>query len=386
MLAIAVAVGSMGTLGFSITAPVLPDLADALGVSRGAIGLVQASVSVPGVLFSALIGYLADRLGRRRVILTSLLIFTTFGLAGFVARSFWGLVGVRLLQGIGTSGILGLGIVLIGDQFRGADGAKAMGINATGLTLVNMAGPIVSGSLATGGAFRPFLIFGIGFPLALWASRMPPDKPPDAVMLPLAHARDAVATMRRNRTFVDFVGLLVATIAAVVLLHGLGLTTTPLFLDEEFGTGVALRGIVIATFQVGVIISAIRIGRLLGRFGARNVMTAAFTLMAAGSLVTAVAPAVWAVATGLAIAGLGFGMYVPLVQDYSAKAGTAAYRGVTVLTWVTVVRVAQVVGPPSSSALADSIGSRISFVGAAVTMALIASLWRPIRRWAQRRV
>jgi hypothetical protein len=38
----------MGTLGFSITAPILPDLADALGVSRASIGLVQAAVSVPG--------------------------------------------------------------------------------------------------------------------------------------------------------------------------------------------------------------------------------------------------------------------------------------------------------------------------------------------------
>jgi len=384
MLAIAIAVGSMGTLGFSITAPLLPDLAEAFGVSRGAIGLVQASVSIPGVLFSALIGYFADRFGRRRVVLISLIIFSTFGVAGFITRSFWGLVGARFLQGIGTSGILGLSIVLIGDQFDGNDRARAMGINMTGLTIVNMAGPALSGALATGGTFRPFLVFAVGFPLALWATRMPKDTPTHATASPLIHAGDAVKLMRRNRTFVNFVGLLIATIANVILLHGLGLTTTPLFLDEEFGTGVAMRGVVIATFQIGVIITAIRIGSLRNRFGATTIITAAFALMALGSTVTATAPAVWTVGLGLAIAGVGFGLFVPLAQDYAARAGTAAYRGVTVLTWVTVVRIGQVTGPPTSSLLADSAGPRATFAGAAIAMTLLAILWRPLRERANR--
>ncbi|MGH8871439.1 MAG: MFS transporter [Acidimicrobiia bacterium] len=90
-LAMAICAGALGTLGFSVTAPLLPDLAEALGVSRGSIGVIQAAVSLLGVLLSMLIGYFADRFGRRRVALPSLLIFSTFGVAGFFARSFWGL-------------------------------------------------------------------------------------------------------------------------------------------------------------------------------------------------------------------------------------------------------------------------------------------------------
>ena len=56
-LAIAISVGAMGTLGFAVTSPILPDLATEFDVTRSSIGLVQAAVSVPGVLFSALIGY-----------------------------------------------------------------------------------------------------------------------------------------------------------------------------------------------------------------------------------------------------------------------------------------------------------------------------------------
>ncbi|HEX6146699.1 MAG TPA: MFS transporter, partial [Acidimicrobiia bacterium] len=119
-LAMAISAGALGTLGFSVTAPLLPDLAEALGVSRASIGVIQAAVSVPGVLLSILIGYFADRFGRRRVVLISLVVFTTFGVAGFFARSFWSLAAVRFVQGAGTSGILGLGIVLVGDLFEGS--------------------------------------------------------------------------------------------------------------------------------------------------------------------------------------------------------------------------------------------------------------------------
>lgn len=379
-LAIAIAVGSMGTLGFSITAPLLPDLADAFDVSRGAIGIVQAAVSVPGVLFSALIGYLADRLGRRRVVLTSLLIFSTFGVAGFFARSFGGLIAVRFLQGIGTSGILGVGIVLVADQFTGIDRVRAMGYNITGLTTVSMLGPAVSGLLATRNIFLPFLFFSIGYPLALWATRLPPDAPNRTTEPPLRHMGDAVTVMKKESTWINYLGVLVASVGAVVVLHGLGLTTTPLFLDEEFGTSVAVRGLIVATFQVGVILTAIRIGQIRARFGPARMITTSFSLMSLGTAIVVVAPEAWAVATGLAVAGVGFGLWVPLAQEYTARAGSTLYRGVTILTWVTVVRVSQVFGPPAGSFLSDAAGARVTFAVATLGMALMAATWQPLRR------
>ena len=383
-LAIAISVGAMGTLGFSITSPLLPDLADAFGVDRGAIGLVQAAVSIPGVFLSAIIGYLADRLGRRRVVLTSLIIFATFGAAGFLARSYWSLVIARFIQGIGTSGILGLGIVLVGDLFEGSERTRVMGYNLTGVTVVNMAGPILSGAIGEGGPFRPFLIFLVGYPLAVWASRMPSD-PPGETASPLRHLGAAIATMRREHTFSDFAGVLGATVAATVLLHGFGYTTTPLFLDEVFGIGSSGRGLILASFQVGTVLAAIQIGRLRARHSGSSLVGSAFTFMAIGAGVTALAPGWWAVSAGLGIAGLGFGLYVPLAQDRAATVGGPLYRGLSVLIWVTFVRVAQVIGPPTGSALADGIGPRWTYALAAAGMAAVAIAWRPVRRAAKMR-
>ncbi|MGI9647331.1 MAG: MFS transporter [Acidimicrobiia bacterium] len=378
-LAIAIAVGSMGTLGFSITAPLLPDLADAFGVSRGAIGMVQAAISVPGVLLSALIGYLADRLGRRRVVLASLLIFSTFGVAGFFARSFGGLITVRFLQGIGTSGILGVGIVLVADQFTGNDRVRAMGYNITGMTTVSMLGPAISGLLATRNTFLPFLFFSIGYPLALWATRLPPDAPQTATEPPLRHMGDAVAVMKREATWINYLGVLLASVGAAVVLHGLSLTTAPIFMEEEFGTPVGIRGLIVATFQVGVILTAIRIGRIRSRFGSARMITSSFSLMSAGTAIVVFASGAAVVALGLAVAGVGFGLWVPLAQEYTARAGSTLYRGVTILTWVTVVRISQVFGPPAGSFLSDTAGGRVTFGVAAIGMALMATVWRPLQ-------
>ncbi|MXW96783.1 MAG: MFS transporter [Acidimicrobiaceae bacterium] len=370
----------MGTLGFSVTAPILPDLADVFGVSRGSIGLVQGSISFAGVMFSAIIGYLADRIGRRRVILAALALFSVFGVAGFFARTFWALVTVRFLQGVGTSGILGVGIVLIGDAFEGAARTRAMGINMTGLQTTSLLGPVIAGLLAVNGTFRPFLIFLIGIPLAAWASRMPADRPTETVEKPLRHLRAALATMRREQTLADFAGVLAATFVATYLLHGLGLTVVPLLLDDEFGIEVAARGVYIAAFQLGIVLAAIRIGVLIDRMGKANLITAAFALMAGGSAVTALAPSANWVVAGLAVCGFGFGAFVPQAQAYAATVGGPHYRGLTVLVWVTIIRLSQLAGPPAGSMVYDATGPTVPFWSAAVVTGALAVAWIPVRR------
>lgn len=379
-LAIAIAVGAMGTLGYAVTSPILPDLAEQFEVSRGSIGLVQAAVSLPGVLFSAAIGYLADRLGRRRVILVALVLFTSCGIAGFVARSFWSLIAVRFCQGVGTSGILGVGIVLIGDSFTGPARTRAMGINVTGLTVVSMTGPILAGQLAGDGVFRPFLIFAVGLPLAAWASRMPSDPPSQPIAAPLRHLATSISAMRTAGTLRDFLGLLGATLASVFVLHGLGLTVTPLYLDEIFGTPVQIRGLVVAAFQAGTVVAAMGVGALLRRFGTTRMLSGVFWLMALGAVVAGLAPTVWLVAAGLTLAGVGFGLFTPQAQSYASEVGGEQHRGLTVLLWVTVVRTAQFVGPPIGSVMADRTGPRSVFVAAGAAIAVLAAVWRPLRR------
>lgn len=383
-LAIVISVGAFGTLGFALTSPILPDLAAALDVPESAIGLVQGSVALPGIVFALIIGYLADLLGRKRVVVTSTLIFSAFGLAGYWASSFWMLVGFRFLQGIGISGMLGLGIALIGDLFEGADRTRAVGYNLAGIMSMSMLGPIISGFVATGGTFRPFLVFGLGFPLALWATRLAIPRHPVAPRSPLRHVRSMLADMRARKSLADYAGVLTATLLAVSVFQGPVLTASPLFLRSEFDVAVEGRGAIVAFFQGGVVVAALVSSRLGGRLGTRAV-TLGFSMMAVGMVVVAVTPWVAPVALGLAIAGLGFGTFTSLSQDFAAGAASAAFRGLAVSFMVSTIRLAQTVSPPAASLLTDQVSSRSAFIAEALLVALFALTWRPLRALVKRR-
>ena len=127
LLPLVIGITGFGVLTFSLITPALPDLADALGVSRGVIGMVQGAVAIPGIFLAIAIGYVADRRGRRFVGVASLLVFGLAGVAGYFAREFWILVVVRAIQGLGTSGILSLGVIVIGDTPRDVECAHANG-------------------------------------------------------------------------------------------------------------------------------------------------------------------------------------------------------------------------------------------------------------------
>ena len=116
--ALLVSVSCLTTTTLPVLSPALPELADALGVSITVVGWVQGAASFPGILTAVLVGYLADRFGGRRVVVVCVATFTLFGVAGFFASSFPMLIGLRLLQGLGTPGLMGFSIALIGELLR----------------------------------------------------------------------------------------------------------------------------------------------------------------------------------------------------------------------------------------------------------------------------
>jgi MFS family permease len=382
LLPLILSITAMGVLAFSVIAPALPDLADELGRSRGQIGLVQGAVAVPGIFLAAYTGYLADRYGRRSVIRISLLIFGCAGLACFFARNYWLLVMLRVIQGLGTSALLSLGIVVIGDLFVGHERRWAMGINTAALTVTTTVAPVAGGFLAEGGAFRPFLIFVVAFPLWAWARRLPsrPDGPAPAP--PLRHALAAIGVLRQGGRLSDFVGMIPVSMITLGLFLGLGLTVTPLLLEREFSLTVSQRGMVQAVGSAASSGASVMSGRVGRRFAPSTVLGVAFILMVVGFTTIGLAPSLWIVALGLAILGSGTGSIFPVFQDFSASAGPPEYRGAMVGIWVSANRLGQFVGPTSGTAVADAIGERSSYFAGAAVMAVLAVVWRPFRRLA----
>lgn len=369
-----------GSTHLSVLPPALPELAEVLGVSIAAVGWVQGAAVIPGIICSALIGFLGDRFGGKRVVLICVNIFTVFGAAGFFASSFGVLVGLRMLQGLGTSGVLGLSIALIGELMEEpTDRTRALGLNLSLIYIAHMVIPITSGFLAAGGVFRPFLLYLLGVPIGIWALRLEIGQPKGTASSPFRHAREARLDMRRRRTGVDTLGLIGVSILAMTVLHGIAFTAIPLLLEDVFGTGSEVRGVVISAFQVGAIVTTLGVVRMFsGRISGR-VMSVGIWLMAVGLALVFVSGSLSLVAVGMALSGAGFGLVYTLAQRDAIASVSLAYRGLVFLTLVTGVRIAQMVGPPAASLVTDVIGPRSSFLIAALITALAAVSWRPLR-------
>lgn len=384
LLPLILAISGAGVLTFSLISPTLPDLAEELGVSRGLIGMVQGAVAIPGIFIAIFVGYLADLRGRRFVAIFSLLMFGIGGTLGFFARSFWPLVIVRAIQGIGTSGILSLGVVVIGDLWPpGPERRKMLGVNSAAITVTAMFAPTLGGALSTGGVFRPYLVYLLAFPLAVWARLLPgkPDGP--APPPPVTHVRTMFSGLRSSGQLSDYLGLLPFSLIMMIVFIGFAFTTTPLYLEEVFDVGPTGRGVIVSLASVGSSTGSLLSLRATTRFGATAVLTASFAMVSAGFAAFAVAPSLVVVAPALILVGLPIGLIFPIMQNFVTSSVPDRERGASVGTWISSIRLGQAVGPVIATSLLAGLGDRFAYAIAAAIVLALTVAWRPLRAVAQ---
>ncbi len=147
----------------TMVAPLLLDLSREFGISVGTAGLLAAASAIPQALASPFAGLLADRIGRRPMIVAALTAVGAFTLAGAAVPSFMALVVLRILAGLlGSCGPTSL-MASIGDLFPLERRSHAMAWFNMGFGLAAIAGVPFVGVLAGLLGWRPaFAITGLG--------------------------------------------------------------------------------------------------------------------------------------------------------------------------------------------------------------------------------
>ncbi len=144
-------------LGFGIVIPILPNLAKTMAITSNmsfnpdyAVGIIAAAFSVIQFLFAPMFGSLSDRIGRRPIILGSILVnaigYFIFGIAG----NFIILLISRIISGFGSANI-SAAQAYIADITSPADRAKKMGIIGAAFGLGFVFGPPIGGYLFLAG-------------------------------------------------------------------------------------------------------------------------------------------------------------------------------------------------------------------------------------------
>jgi MFS family permease len=173
------AVMSMPTLALAALVPGLPQLFRQFSSVPHFELLVPMIITVPSLcvaLFSGFAGAIADRWGRRKLLLVALMAFSLLGLAPMLFDSLWLIVASRVVVGLAEAAILTVGNALMGDYFEGEQRQKWLGYQ-------NMFAPLIGSAILLSGGFLagmhwryPFLLYLSGFAvfaLALVACREP---------------------------------------------------------------------------------------------------------------------------------------------------------------------------------------------------------------------
>jgi multidrug resistance protein len=138
----------LGPFTQTVYAPSLPELGAFFQVNTVMVNLTISLFTAILALSNFVVGPMADRWGRRAILLPGLIVFSLGSLLCLLAASYWIFLAGRVVQAIGISTALLVAPTVIGDIYPPQERAAAMGVYQTVSFLGPVFGPVVGGLIA----------------------------------------------------------------------------------------------------------------------------------------------------------------------------------------------------------------------------------------------
>ncbi len=328
-------------MGFAIITPAFPKIVQELNISPQDVGLLISVFAFPGVILTPVLGVLADRFGRKKILVPSLMLFGIAGGACAFARDFNLLLVLRFIQGIGFPSLWFLTTTIIGDIYSGEERTAAMGYNASIRSLGAASYPAVGGALAMLGWYYPFILFIIAIPvglLVLFSLKNPePRKEP--------HLKEYLISAWQSIKNRQAVGLFVASTVTFIILLGAYLTFLPLLIGQLFGASPFIIGIIISsTFLIAAFTSS-QMGKLAKIYSERNLLKASFILCALALVIIPFVSNLWLLLIPTIIFGIAHGINGTSRETLLAGSAPMRQRAAFMSVNQMVLSLGQTLGP-----------------------------------------
>jgi DHA1 family bicyclomycin/chloramphenicol resistance-like MFS transporter len=261
-------ISGLSSFSLAIILPALPALAAKHGTDYAGIQFLVSAYLLGLALSQPLWGQVADRVGRRPVILVGFTVYVLASLACLAVHSLGTLMLLRILQAAGASTGTVVARAIIRDTHSEADGARAMSWVSIGLGAAPIIAPVIGGALLVRGDAEWIFAVMAGAGAALWGIlflRLPETLQRDDVRLLdwrsfLGGYRDLLT----NRGFLGYTAVYGFAQGAFFAF----LTVGAAVFADSFGLGPGVFGTVWGTMGIAYVLGAFGGGRLAS--GARR--------------------------------------------------------------------------------------------------------------------
>ena len=155
----------LSSLGTSIANVGLPTLAQAFNASFQEVQWIVLAYLLAITTLIVSVGRLGDIIGRRRLLLAGIFLFTVASVLCGVAPTLWLLIAARAAQGLGAAIMMALTMAFVGETVPKAKTGSAMGLLGTMSAIGTALGPSLGGVLIAGLGWRA--IFLVNVPLGI---------------------------------------------------------------------------------------------------------------------------------------------------------------------------------------------------------------------------
>lgn len=304
--------------------PALPAIEAHFADTAQVAFLTRLVVTLPALwiaLCAPLAGIVADRWGRRPLLLGSVLLYGVAGMSGLALDSLHAILIGRSLLGIAVAGIMTAVTALAADYYEGAARERYMGMQAAFTGFGGLVFIAAGGVLAEWHWRAPFAVYALAFlvwPAVLWHLAEPPRPVPAAA----GGAKPADTAGSRTALALLFAAAVLNSAAFYLVPTQLPFHLLSFGIDAPSRTGVAM-----GTMTLVSALSALAYTRLRLRLGMTGSFTLGFGLMAAGfGLLSQALEFAW-LTLALAVIGFGLGTVMPNLMSSAMWLAPPSLRG-----------------------------------------------------------
>ena len=311
-------------IGFGIVIPILPLYAKHFGASESVNGLLVGSYSAMQFLFSPVLGKLSDRVGRRPVLLVSLLgTCVGFAIMGF-AGSLLMLFVARIIDGI-SGGNISTAQSYIADITTPEERTKAMGLIGAAFGLGFVLGPAIGGILSAYSIAAPFL-FASGLALVnaiLVFIRLPESLSPEHRVQP--EDRAPISEVFKHGWHLP---ALMASYFFAIAGFAMMTTNYALFTHERFGYNQAQNGYVFAFIGIiGALVQGGLLRRLVKTQSEKSLAILGVALLILGMAYLPLVHTLTTLLIATATIGIGNSFVTPTLNGLASRSAERTWQG-----------------------------------------------------------